>query len=58
LNAVSQSIAVPADVSVLDFVEEYLFVYQYKRFPVVEKEGLVGVISASEIKNVPREKWF
>jgi CIC family chloride channel protein len=51
-------IAVPADVSVLDFVEEYLFVFQHKRFPVVDKEGLVGIISAAEIKDVPREKWF
>jgi CBS domain-containing protein len=51
-------IAVPAEVSVLDFVEEYLFIFQHKRFPVVDREGLVGIISAGEIKDVPREKWF
>jgi CIC family chloride channel protein len=51
-------IAVPADVSVLDFVEEYLFVYQHKRFPVVDKEGLIGVIAPANMKTIPREKWF
>jgi len=51
-------IAVPADVSVLDFVEEYLFVYQHKRIPVVDKNGLVGIMSGAEMKDIPREKWF
>ena len=53
-----KTIAVPADVSVLDFVEEYLFVYQHKRFPVVDKNGLVGMMSGAEVKDIPREKWF
>jgi CIC family chloride channel protein len=51
-------VAVPADLSVLDFVEEYLFKYQYKSFPVVDKDGLLGRISLIQVKNVPREKWF
>ena len=53
-----QVVAVPAELSVLDFVEEYLFVYQYKTFPIVDREGLVGRISLQEVKGVPREKWF
>ena len=53
-----QVIAVPADLSVLDFVEEYLFVYQHKRFPVVDKSGLVGLMSGAEVSGIPREKWF
>ena len=51
-------VAVPAELSVLDFVEEYIFVYQYKTFPVVDREGLVGRISLEEVKGMPREKWF
>lgn len=51
-------VAVPADVSVLDFVEEYLFTYQYKSFPVVDQNGLIGRISSVQVKAVPREKWF
>ena len=53
-----QVVAVPAELSVLDFVEEYLFVYQYKTFPVVDPQGLVGRISLQEVKGIPREKWF
>jgi CIC family chloride channel protein len=51
-------VAVPAELSVLDFVEEYLLQYQYKTFPVVDREGLVGRIEISEVKDVPRERWF
>jgi chloride channel protein, CIC family len=51
-------IAVPAEISVLDFVEEYLFKYQHKRFPVVDKNGLIGTISMDEVKSTEREKWF
>ncbi|MGP8070603.1 MAG: chloride channel protein [Candidatus Bathyarchaeia archaeon] len=51
-------IAVPADLSVLDFVEEYLFTYQYKSFPVVDRNGLVGRISSVQVKAIPRDKWF
>jgi CIC family chloride channel protein len=51
-------VAVPAELSVLDFVEEYLFTYQYKSFPVVGKEGLLGRISAVQVRGVAREKWF
>ena len=51
-------VAVPGDLSLLDFVEEYLFTYQHKRFPVVDPEGLIGVISGAEVKTIPREKWF
>jgi len=55
---VKQVVSVPADLSVLDFIEEYLFTYQYKTFPVVDQEGLVGRISLAEIRGIPREKWF
>jgi chloride channel protein, CIC family len=51
-------IAVPAELSILDFVEEYLFTYQHKRFPVVDANGLVGVIAGANVKAIPKEKWF
>ena len=51
-------IAVPAEISVLDFVEEYLFKYQHKAFPVVDKNGLIGTISMDEAKSTEQEKWF
>jgi CIC family chloride channel protein len=53
-----QVISVPADISVLDFIEEYLFQYKLKMFPVVDKDGLVGIISLNEIKSLPKEKRY
>jgi len=51
-------IAVPAEVSVLDFVEEYLFHYRIRTFPVVDKDGLAGMISVNEINSIPQEKRY
>jgi CIC family chloride channel protein len=51
-------IAVPAEISVLDFIEEYLFQYRIRTFPVVDKDGLVGTISVNEIKGIPKEKRY
>jgi len=49
-------VAVPAEISIL--VEEYLFIYQYKSFPVVDPEGLLGRISLAHVRRVPRDKWY
>jgi len=51
-------VSVPAELSALDFVEEYLFQYQYKSFPVVDKDGLLGRMSLIQVQSVPREKWY
>ena len=51
-------IAVPGEISVLDFIEEYLFQYRIRTFPVVDKDGLVGTISVNEINSVPKEKRY
>jgi CIC family chloride channel protein len=51
-------IAVPAEISVLDFIEEYLFQYRLRTFPVVDKEGIVGMISVNEINGVPQERRY
>lgn len=51
-------IAVPAEISVLDFIEEYLFQYRLRTFPVVDKDGIVGMISVNEINSIPGEKRY
>jgi len=52
-------VAVPAQLSVSDFVEEYLLQYQYKTFPVVDMESrLLGCVAISQVRNVPRERWL
>lgn len=51
-------VALPGEVSALDLVDEYLFRYPYKMFPVVDKHGLVGEISLNEIKSLLTAKCF
>jgi Zn-dependent protease/predicted transcriptional regulator len=39
-------------------VEDYIYKYHYKMFPVVENENkLVGCVTANQIKGTPREEW-
>jgi len=51
-------IAVSGELSLQDFVDEYLFKFQYKSFPVVAKDGPVGTISMANVRAVPKDRWF
>lgn len=47
----------PASITLGQLVQDYMYHYHYKVFPV-EKEGkLIGSISTREVKAVPREDW-
>ena len=48
---VSPSIPVEA------LVEDYIYRYHYKMFPVVDGDRLVGCVTTREIKEIPREEW-
>ena len=50
-------ICVSPNVSIEDLVEDYVYKYHYDLFPVVEHGALVGLVSASRIRQVPRETW-
>jgi Zn-dependent protease/predicted transcriptional regulator len=38
-------------------VEDYVYRYHYKMYPVVDNDRLMGCITTREIKAVPREEW-
>ena len=50
-------VTVSSSISVAELVEEYIYKYHYKMFPVVEGEKLVGCVSTREVKGVPRQEW-
>jgi Zn-dependent protease/CBS domain-containing protein len=51
-------VTVNRSVSVDDLVEDYIYKYHYKMFPVVENTGrLVGCVTTKQVKDVPREEW-
>jgi Zn-dependent protease/CBS domain-containing protein len=43
--------------TIKQLVEDYVYRYHFKLFPVVDGEKLVGCISTRQIKEIPQEKW-
>ncbi|MGD2246437.1 MAG: site-2 protease family protein [Candidatus Aminicenantes bacterium] len=54
---VSSPVTVPPSVSVEDLVENYVYKYHFKMFPVVENEKLLGCVNVNQIKTIPKEEW-
>jgi Zn-dependent protease/CBS domain-containing protein len=50
-------ITVSAHISVSEMVEEYMYRYHYKLFPVVRDGRLVGCVTTKHIREIPREEW-
>lgn len=55
----SDPITVPPNISVEDLVQNYVYRFHHKMFPVVTDEAhhLAGCISTDELKSIPREEW-
>jgi Zn-dependent protease/predicted transcriptional regulator len=51
-------ITVTPDMSVQDLVENYVYKYHHKMFPVVtDSQQLVGCVSTEQVKQMPRSEW-
>ncbi|KMQ49945.1 hypothetical protein CHISP_3159 [Chitinispirillum alkaliphilum] len=50
-------VTVTSDLRVDTLVNDYIYRYHYKMFPVVQDGHLSSCISTKEIKNIPREEW-
>jgi len=51
-------VTVSPAISLEDLVENYIYRYHYKMFPVVnEANELLGCITTREVRNVPRSEW-
>ncbi|GAB4335612.1 MAG: site-2 protease family protein [Candidatus Abyssubacteria bacterium] len=50
-------VTVSPSTTIQDLVENYVYKYHFKLFPVVDGDKLVGCISTREIKQIPREEW-
>jgi Zn-dependent protease/CBS domain-containing protein len=50
-------VIVPPDLSVHTLVDEYLYKYDYKVFPVAREGLLLGCVGLPQIKDVSRENW-
>src|SRR5690242_10362542 len=51
-------ITVSPAISLEDLVDNYVYKYHYKMFPVVnESNRLLGCVTTKEVKQVPRDEW-
>jgi predicted transcriptional regulator len=50
-------VTVPEDITVSEMVDDYVYSYHYKLFPVVRGDNLVGCITTKQIKELSRAEW-
>lgn len=53
----SSPVTVPRAISVQEFVDEYVYKFHHKLYPVLEQERLVGCITTAQVRGLPREEW-
>jgi Zn-dependent protease/CBS domain-containing protein len=50
-------VTVPDSITVDQLVEDYIYRYHFKMFPVVNSNKLIGCITTRQVKEIPREDW-
>jgi len=51
-------VTVAPSLSVAQLVEDYVYKYHYKMFPIVEdSDKLIGCVTTKQVKEIPREEW-
>ncbi|HEV8579984.1 MAG TPA: site-2 protease family protein [Thermoanaerobaculia bacterium] len=51
-------VTVPRGISVRDLVDDYIYRYHFKMFPVVDDSGrLVGCVTTRQVRELPRDEW-
>lgn len=53
----TEPIPVQRSMAVSELVEEYVYRYHHKMFPVLDGERLVGCVTTRAIHDLPREEW-
>ena len=54
----TDAVTVPPSISLEQLVEDYVYKYHFKMFPIVEDpDRLLGCITTKQIKEIPRAEW-
>ena len=53
----SDLVTVEPSVTLDRLMDDYIYRYPYKMFPVVEEGRLFGVVTINRLKEIPREEW-
>jgi predicted transcriptional regulator len=51
-------VTVSPSTTIQEWVEDYVYRFHFKMFPVVENTDLLGCISIQNIKNIPKDEWL
>jgi Zn-dependent protease/CBS domain-containing protein len=54
---ITDPITVPRSIPIADLVQNYVYRYHFKMFPVVDGPRLLGCVSTRAIKDLPQEEW-
>jgi Zn-dependent protease/predicted transcriptional regulator len=52
-----QPIAVPPTINLQALVDDYVYQHYHKMYPVTENGTLIGCITTTDIKQIPRDRW-
>lgn len=50
-------ITVSPNASIRQFVDDFVYKYQHKMFPVVENDRLMGCVTTKQVKEIPQPEW-
>jgi predicted transcriptional regulator len=50
-------ITVSPSTSVQELVDDYIYRYHHKLYPVVRDGDLLGCVSLSQVKQIPKQEW-
>jgi Zn-dependent protease/CBS domain-containing protein len=54
---ITDPLTVEPSVTIRDLVENYIYKYHFKMFPVVQNDILMGCIATKQIKEIPSDAW-
>ncbi|MGB8959924.1 MAG: site-2 protease family protein [Candidatus Aminicenantales bacterium] len=54
---VADAVTVKPETTVEKLVDDYIYKYHFKMYPVVEGENLVGCVTLDQVKNLARADW-
>jgi len=54
---IKDPITVTPSMTIRELIEDYVYRYHYKMFPVIEGETLIGCITTRHLREIPKDQW-